>query len=127
MNTVVVTVDARKFPMEIAEHMLSLGKDLNMATGVTGYYEAYNRLLTYLESLTVYHTVMWPADSNRDFCNQQKAVERYLTMHTNNQNLIHSQARTLLDFIHYFPVAAVEEPALYEYEKVLDQDERTGN
>lgn len=120
--SVVVTVDARKFPMEIAEHMLSLGQDLNMATGVTGYYEAYNRLSVYLESLSVYHHTMW--DSSLDFTKQQKAVERYVVMHAYNHNLLHSQARTLLDFMHYFPVAAVEE---LPYEKVLDQDERTNN
>lgn len=102
--SVVVTIDARKYPMEIAKSMLSLGNDLNMNTGVAGYYEAYNRLQVFLESLTVYHSVLWPSIT-MDFMKQKRAVERFLTLHRNNPNLAESQARQLLDFMHFFPVA----------------------
>lgn len=96
-------IDVRAFPMEIAKHALALGYALNMSKGPTAYYEAEQRLTTYLESLTIYAHTLW--GSTADYRNQQRFVAKYVQMHRDNPNLLESQARQLLDSIGYFPDA----------------------
>lgn len=119
---VIVTVDTRAFPMEIAKKLLQLGNALNMSKGPTAYYEAEKSLVAYLDVLTTYAHVMW--HGVMDFRMQQRAVEKYCTSHWGNPRLQESQARGLLDFMHYFPEVKERE---YEYERTLDEDERKGD
>jgi ABC-type arginine transport system ATPase subunit len=118
--SVFVEVDARKFPMEIAKSMLSLGQDLALATGPAGYFEAFNRLQVYLETLTKYHDTLWP-NKHLDFTKQKTFAEKFIQMHRWNKNLVESQARQLLDSLHFFPVADE-----YPYQEKMDQDEYKG-
>jgi hypothetical protein len=99
-------IDVRAFPMEIAKHMLMLGYALSMSKGPTAYYEAENKLLTYLEALSIYATLNW--SNKKDFRNQQRFAERFVAMHRDNPNLLESQARQLLDSMGYFPNAGTE-------------------
>ncbi len=106
---VVVEVDARLFPMEIAKRMLALGVALSMDKGPTAYFEAEKELVGFLDSLSIYHKVIWPALRGMDYRLQQRAVVRYIEMRRTNPNLIDSKARALLDFMSFFPAPVAEE------------------
>lgn len=106
---VVATVDIRAFPLEIAEHMLSLGKSLNMGLGVVSYNEAEIKLEIWLQVLSDYREMFFEIPI---LVNQKHSVVRFIQLHTNNPNLHASVARQLLDFMGYFPYT----------EKVLDND-----
>jgi hypothetical protein len=97
---------------------------LSMSKGPTAYFEAEKSLIVWLESLTVYHKVIWQ-EIAVDYRLQQRAIERFITLHRHNRNLLESQARSLLDFIAYFPAPVAEEIPQHPFEKVLDDDDLT--
>lgn len=104
--TVVVQVDIRAFPMEIAEQILKLGKALNMINGVVSYNEAEIKLEVLLQVLSDYRALFFDTPV---LVNEKASVIRFIQLHANNPNLKVSVARQLLDFMTYFPVAEKEE------------------
>lgn len=106
MNGVMKEVDLRAFPMEIAKHLLALGKPLSMATGVVAFLEAEMRLSIYLEILGDYSLMFF----DKPLLKQNEFVRRFVQMHSNNPNLLESQARQLLDSMNYLPESVRELP-----------------
>lgn len=99
MTNVTKEVDLRAFPMEIAKQMLELGRELNMTLGVSAYLEAEIKLDVWLKVLGDYKEMFF----DTALLNQKNSVERWLILHTSNNNLKTSLARQLLDFMGFFP------------------------
>lgn len=112
MDVIRDNVDTRQFPMEIAKKMLALGDDLSMNSGPTAYFKSEMVLVNLLEVLTTYHIVMWPERLDCSYVKQQAFVTRFITVKRYSPNLKASNARQLLDSIHYFPTTREDnEPA----------------
>lgn len=114
MTNVTKEVDLRAFPMEIAKHMLELGKALNMTFGISSYLEAEIKLDIWLSVLNDYKQMFFDADT----LSQANSVKRFIILHTNNGNLKASLARQLLDFMSFFP--ATRE---YPYQEKMTDEE----
>lgn len=120
MTTGVLTnVDVRALPMLIAEQMLDMGNALNFGTGVVGYNEAEHKLNALLGVLDDYKKLfLYGESATLPLIKQQAYMIRYIQMHEHNPNPKSSQARQLLDYVNYFPVAELP------YEGNLDDSER---
>lgn len=125
MTEVLLKIDSRAYPIELAKSLLQLAPELQMNKGPTAYHEAEVRMMVLLDALTTYFKIAWPENwTGQDFSKYRATVERFIGLKQYSPMLKQSVARQLLDCIHYFPTAPVAEPI---YLEVLDESERTNH